>query len=60
MLDDFVSAGDRVLEVGAGPGRFTIELATIGATIVVGDVSEVQLELNRSLKTFVPGSRRSR
>ena len=38
--------GMRVLEVGAGPGRFTIELARLGARIVVTDISPVQLELN--------------
>ena len=40
--------GSRVLEIGAGPGRFTIELARLGCAVVVTDVSEVQLELNRA------------
>jgi SAM-dependent methyltransferase len=39
--------GDRVLEIGAGPGRFTQELARIAQRIVVADISPVQLELNR-------------
>lgn len=46
-LEQYVRAGDRVLEAGAGPGRFTIELARLGARITVGDASRVQLELNR-------------
>jgi SAM-dependent methyltransferase len=46
-LRRFVRRGDRVLDVGAGPGRFTIELAHLGAEIVVADVSPGQLELNR-------------
>ena len=46
-LRRFVRAGDRVLDAGAGPGRFTIELARIGARVVVADVSRVQLDLNR-------------
>src|SRR6476620_2001290 len=46
-LRRFVREGDRVLEVGAGPGRFTVELARLGATVVVADISPVQLELNR-------------
>jgi ubiquinone/menaquinone biosynthesis C-methylase UbiE len=46
-LRRFVSAGDRVLDIGAGPGRFTIELARIGADVVVADLSPGQLELNR-------------
>lgn len=46
-LSRFVSAGDRVLDAGAGPGRFTIELARLGAETVVADISPGQLELNR-------------
>jgi len=46
-LRRYVSAGDRVLDVGAGPGRFTIELAQLGASILVADISAGQLELNR-------------
>ncbi len=46
-LCEFIKAGAEVLEVGAGPGRFTIELAHLGARVTVGDVSQVQLELNR-------------
>ena len=34
--------------MGAGPGRFTLELAAIGARIVVTDISEVQLALNEA------------
>jgi SAM-dependent methyltransferase len=45
-LRRFVRPGDRVLDVGAGPGRFTIELARLGADVVVADVSPGQLELN--------------
>ena len=43
----FVRAGDRVLDVGAGPGRFTIELAQLGSDVVVADVSPGRLELHR-------------
>jgi ubiquinone/menaquinone biosynthesis C-methylase UbiE len=45
-LEKFIRPGDRVLDVGAGPGRFTLELARLGAEIVVADVSAGQLELN--------------
>jgi ubiquinone/menaquinone biosynthesis C-methylase UbiE len=45
-LQKFVKAGDSVLEAGAGAGRFTIELAKLGADITVGDISKVQLGLN--------------
>jgi SAM-dependent methyltransferase len=47
FLRRFVGRGDHVLEVGAGPGRFTIELAGLGATVDVTDFSEVQLGLHR-------------
>ncbi|MFC5833827.1 class I SAM-dependent methyltransferase [Nonomuraea insulae] len=46
FLARFVRPGDRVLEVGAGPGRFTTELAALGASIVVTDLSPVQLAFN--------------
>jgi len=48
FLRRFVQPGWRVLEVGAGPGRFTVELARAGAIVVVSDISGVQLELNRA------------
>jgi SAM-dependent methyltransferase len=46
-LRRFVHAGDRVLDVGAGPGRLTIELARLGAHVAVADLSPKQLALNR-------------
>lgn len=48
FLKRFINEGDRVLEVGAGPGRFTKELIDLGARVVVTDFSPVQLELNRA------------
>jgi ubiquinone/menaquinone biosynthesis C-methylase UbiE len=47
-LRRFVRRGDLVLDAGAGPGRFTISLARLGARIVVADLSPGQLELNRA------------
>jgi len=41
-----ISHGSTVLDVGAGAGRFTIELARLGASVEVTDVSAVQLEVN--------------
>lgn len=46
-LRQFIHAGDHVLDAGAGPGRFTVELARVGAVVTVGDLSPVQLALNR-------------
>jgi SAM-dependent methyltransferase len=45
-LGQFISSGDRVLDIGCGPGRFTIELARIGARVVAADISPGQLELH--------------
>lgn len=42
-----VRPGDRVLEIGAGAGRFTRELARITDRVVVADISPGQLRLNR-------------
>ena len=62
FLDRFVKPGDHVLEVGAGPGRFTIDLARLGATVDVTDFSPVQLELHRQHVESTPaeGAVRSR
>ena len=46
LLARYLTSGMRVLEVGAGPGRFTIALAQMGCRVVVSDVSSVQLALN--------------
>ena len=45
-LAEFVAAGDAVLDAGAGPGRFTIKLAKLGARVQVVELSPVQLRLN--------------
>ena len=47
LLKRLVKPGDMVLEVGAGPGRFTIALAELGAKVAVADISAEQLELSR-------------
>lgn len=46
-LKGFIKPGTHVLDAGAGPGRFTIELAKLGAKVTVGDISAGQLEHNR-------------
>ena len=47
FLERFVHSGDRVLDAGAGPGRFTIELIRLGADVVAFDISPQQLDLLR-------------
>ena len=46
FLQEHIKNGDRVLEIGPGPGRFTIELAKLGAKISIVDISDEQLKLN--------------
>jgi len=46
-VEESVARGDRVLEIGAGAGRFTRELARWTDRIVVADISSGQLRLNR-------------
>src|SRR5437764_8456766 len=38
LLERYVRPGHRVLDVGAGPGRFTETLHRLGARVVVADL----------------------
>ena len=46
-LKEYLRGVDRVLEVGAGAGRFTKEIAKIARRIVVADISPSKLQRNR-------------
>ncbi len=46
-LREFLKGGERVLEVGAGAGRFTRTLALIPTRITVADISPAKLQRNR-------------
>jgi len=46
-LQQYLPAGARVLEIGAGAGRFTQVLAGMGSLITVADISPGQLAFNR-------------
>jgi SAM-dependent methyltransferase len=48
MLEGYVRPGDRVLDAGCGPGRFTLELLRLGAHVTALDISPGQLELLRA------------
>ena len=48
FLLDAVSAGDRVLDLGAGDGTFTAELSRAGARAVGVDIAEAALERARA------------
>jgi 2-polyprenyl-3-methyl-5-hydroxy-6-metoxy-1,4-benzoquinol methylase len=47
-LRTHLTPGMHVLEIGAGPGRFTKTLHEIGCSIVVGDISSRQLQANKA------------
>lgn len=46
-LRKYIRPPVRVLDAGAGAGRFTQVLAQLGASVVVADISTTQLALNR-------------
>ena len=48
MLEGYIRPGDRVLDAGAGPGRFTLELLRLGANVTALDISPGQLERLRA------------
>jgi ubiquinone/menaquinone biosynthesis C-methylase UbiE len=48
FIDAYVRPGMRVLDIGSGPGRYAIDLVTLGAQVTVADLSPVQLELARA------------
>jgi SAM-dependent methyltransferase len=48
FLERFVRPGDRVLDAGSGPGRFTAELVRLGAEPVALDLSPGQLDQLRA------------
>lgn len=50
-LKKFVLPENRVLEIGAGPGRFTEILHELQCKVVVADISKVQLNLNKKFAT---------
>jgi ubiquinone/menaquinone biosynthesis C-methylase UbiE len=47
IINQHVQPGMRVLDIGAGPGRFAIDLVALGAQVIVADISPVQLNLAR-------------
>ncbi len=51
FLAQFLKKGDHVLDAGSGPGRFSIEIARMGAIPVLLDISLNQLTLARAKLT---------
>ena len=46
ILKRYLQTGMNVLEIGPGPGRFTIPMAEMGAQLTLADISKTQLDLN--------------
>jgi SAM-dependent methyltransferase len=49
FLERYIRPGDRVLEIGAGIGRYTMQIVQLGARVMVTDISERQLEMNEEV-----------
>jgi len=49
FLERAIRPGMRVLDIGAGAGRFTQVLSRLGARVTVADISRVQLQINRTM-----------
>ncbi len=47
FLLQHVRAGDSVLDLGCGPGRYAIDMMRAGASVTLGDISTVQLDFAR-------------
>lgn len=45
MLEKHIKPGDRVLDVGGGPGRYAIHFAKMGCEVTLVDLSEGNIEL---------------
>ena len=39
MLEQYIRPGDRVLDLGGGPGRYSLHLAQMGVEVTLGDLS---------------------
>jgi ubiquinone/menaquinone biosynthesis C-methylase UbiE len=46
-LQEYISKGNTVFEIGSGPGIYTVELAKLGAKIAVADLSTEILKLHK-------------
>ena len=65
MLDRYIKHGDKVLDIGGGPGRYTFHLAEKGCDMTLFDLSpgnikfaeEKSVELNLPIKTVCGDAR---
>ena len=48
LLKRYINPTDKVLEIGAGSGRYTKDLVNMCEALTVGDISSHQIEFNKS------------
>ncbi len=48
MLEKYIKPGDRVLDIGGGPGRYAIHFAKMGCDVTLVDLSDGNIELARA------------
>ena len=47
MMDRYIQPGDSVLDIGGGPGRYSVHYAGKGCAVTLADLSEGNVELAR-------------
>ena len=45
MMEKYIRPGQRVLDIGGGPGRYAIHFARLGCEVVLADLSEGNIAL---------------
>ena len=48
MMEKYIRSGDRILDIGGGPGRYTIHFAKMGCDVVLADLSPANTELAKA------------
>lgn len=51
MMEKYVNPGDRVLDIGGGPGRYAIHFAQKGCDVTLADLSQGNVDLARQKAT---------
>ena len=47
MMERYVRPGDRILDIGGGPGRYSIHFAQMGCQVVLAELSSGNVALAR-------------
>ena len=56
MMDKYIRPGDTILDIGGGPGRYSIHYAKKGCAVTLADLSEgnVDFARNKAAEENVP------